>query len=594
MKKTILILTISFIFALSSYSAIIVNNDGPYHIGVRIGFNKDCHDFGRGESNWEFGDDTVKGFADDLDHGWQYHSYSIPGTYKVTYTHGSTISTPMCGVTSAAYSETYMITILPGRLLTASPSNPGVDQLVYFSALNFNGSSLLWNFGESSSIWGSPYQTHRYSREGVYTVSVMEKDIRHTPVTTVVTVLPDNRFIQVSNSEIRTGQPIIIYARNFYGETILWNFGDGTIILGGQTVSHIYKRPGNYTITAIDDEGTSKKKFETKIHAFGISDTVLLEIAELSFANGKYFMVVPRKSDILKPILRLKMRGTGVVTGYWLYDGAVFGFINELSTQGAVKEITMDKTHPLPTIDPGVHTITFHLTNPETEAVFPILRYYVLPYERGFTLLSPPDGFVAKDKEIPEFSWEQIKGGAAKYQIAFEKSLYNLMDNKSSVKWTDVKGSLNFTPDKIIWNGLKRNRWTYWKVRAFDSFNNVVGESGINEIKVVIAKAEITLNKITDLEGKKIHLGKDGIFSGSDMILINGSVEYKGDSKFLILQVMVNDKMIDQLLFRDVKKNEIRTFETSVPGKKKGKIVFRVLKSSSPSVVVGIKGILLK
>ena len=71
-------------------------------------------------------------------------------------------------------------------------------------------------------------------------------------------------------------------------------------------------------------------------------------------------------------------------------------------------------------------------------------------------------------------------------------------------------------------------------------------------------------------------------------------MEYKDDSKYIILQVLVNDIMVDQLLFRDVKKGEKRHFETSVPGDQKGKILFRVLKTSSPAVVVGIKGYILK
>ncbi|MCK5221256.1 MAG: hypothetical protein KAR14_06730, partial [Candidatus Aminicenantes bacterium] len=182
----------------------------------------------------------------------------------------------------------------------------------------------------------------------------------------------------------------------------------------------------------------------------------------------------------------------------------------------------------------------------------------------------------------------------AKYQIAFAHSLFDLLNNRSSIKWTDVRGSLNFTPGKEIWDGLKRNRWTYWRVRAVDSFNNTTVESGINEIKVVVATAEITLNKVTGLDGNEITLSKDGIITGSSMILVNGNIEYKGESEYLILQVLVNDEMIDQLLFRDVKKGEVREFETSIPSGRKGKIVFQVLKTSSPSVIVGIKGIILK
>ena len=176
----------------------------------------------------------------------------------------------------------------------------------------------------------------------------------------------------------------------------------------------------------------------------------------------------------------------------------------------------------------------------------------------------------------------------------FDHSLFDILNNRSSVRWSEIKGIPTFTPDKEIWDGLKRNRWTYWKVRSLDNFNNIIGESNINEIKVVVATAEISLNKVTDLNGNKITLGRNGIITDSSMILINGNIEYKGESEYLILQVLVNDEMIDQLLFRDVKKGEKREFETSIPSMKRGKVMFRVLKTSSPSVIVGLKGIILK
>ena len=410
----------------------------------------------------------------------------------------------------------------------------------------------------------------------------------------MVTVSPDDRFIQISSSEVRIGDPVTVFAYNFNGNSILWKFGDGTEVIGGQTISYTYKRPGTYIIKAIDEGGQSSKSFELPVKVFGLSDEVILEIAELRFDNGKYYIVVTKNSDILKPLLKLKMRGTGIITGQWLVDGVVYGLVSEFSSQGEVKEITTAKSLPLPTIDPGVHTVSFRLTRPDVEVIFPTLRYYVLPYEKGMETISPPSSFVAKEDEIPEFSWKTPMGGAAKYQIAFSNSLFDLLNNRSTLMWNDVGGDLSFTPGKVIWDKLKRNRWTYWRVRSFDSFNKVTGESGINEMKIVIAEAEITLNKVTNLEGEEISLGKNGLDAGREMLLISGTIEYKDDSKYLILQVLVNDNMTDQLLFRDVKKGEKRSFETSVPGRQKGKIMFQVLKTSSPSVIVGIKGILLK
>ncbi len=592
MKKIIIL--IIFMMSVNIYSDIIVNKNGPYFIGDSIGFNKDCHDLDRGTSVWNFGDGTVYTLPDDDDAGWQRHVFTTPGTYTVRYTHGATSVTPMCGATSAPYTESYIITIRAKRALVITPTNPRVNQLVRFEALNFIRKTIIWYFGEGSYLRGSAVQTHRYKKAGTYNVMAKDIDTNQGFVISSVVVSPDNRFVQVSKSDVGIGEAITVSARNFYGESVLWNFGDGTVNIGGVTATHVYQSPGNYTIMARDEGGAGSKTFRINVKVFGISDKIALEIAELRFDNGKYYKVVTRNSENLNPILRLKMRGTGIITGYWMFDGSPYGLINEFSSMGEVKEITTDKSLPIPTISPGLHTISFRLTKPDADVVFPILRFYVLPFEKSLEIISPPNGFVAKEDEIPEFRWEEPRGGVAGYQIAFSNSLFDLLDNSPSIAWKDVRGSLSFTPEKSTWNGLKRNRWSYWRVRALDSFNKVTGKSVINEIKIVVAKAEIKLDKATKLDGSEIKIGKNGLFSSSDMILIKGSVEYKDSSKYLILQVRVNDKLVDQLLFRNVKKGELRKFETSVPGREKGKIVFTVLKTSSPSVIVGIKGILIR
>ncbi len=595
MKKIFLALTIILFTFVSIQAQIVVNCIGPYFVGDTIGFNKSCHDVTRGTSIWDFSDGTTITYPNDWDHGWQYHAYDEPGTYKVIYTHGwGSGKVPVCGTSLSSYNVSYNITILPRRAITATPSNPKVDQMVYLQALNFIGPTVYWNFGDGTVLNGGHIQTHRYQSTGTFIVSVRELDLKHETISTIVTVSPDDRFIQISATEVSLGEPVTVTAFNFNGDTVLWNFGDGTIVLGGQTISHIYDRTGDFKITAVDEGGESTRSFEIMVKIFGLSDEVLLEVAELKFDNGKYYIVVPKNSNQGNPLLRLKMRGTGIITGQWLVDGVPYGLVSELSRQGEVKEIRMNKSLPIPTIDPGLHTVSFRLTRPVTNVVFPTLRYYVLPYERSLDILSPPNGFVAKEDEIPEFSWKIPMGGAASYQIAFSNSLFELLYNKSTLLWNEVRGSQSFTPGKIIWDKLKRNRWSYWRVQAFDSFNKVTGESGINEMKIVIAEAEITLNKVTNLKGEEISLGKNGLDAGQEMLLIKGTIEYKDDSKYLILQVLVNDEMVDQLLFRDVKKGEIRSFETSVPGRQKGKIMFQVLKTSSPSVIVGIKGILLK
>ena len=220
MKKSYLLIFILLftLLPLHSQIVILVNKGGPYYTGDLIGFNKTCHDYTRGVSTWNFGDGTTKSLSTADDYGWQFHTYSEAGNYTVSFKYGPVgFVSPIC----PEITITHKIKIEPVRAVSASPSNPKVDQLVYFTASNFIGSSLIWDVGEGPSFSGGPYQTHRYQQTGVYTVSVMEKDIKHMPATAVVTVSPDDRFIQISAPEVRIGEPVFVYTRNFNGETVL-------------------------------------------------------------------------------------------------------------------------------------------------------------------------------------------------------------------------------------------------------------------------------------------------------------------------------------------------------------------------------------
>lgn len=520
------------------------------------------------------------------------HTYTAPGNYTVrAYDFNGTATVPV----------TLNITVQqPNRQINYSPRSPRVDQLVQFQAIGFLTSSIDWNFEDGTILTGSStIVTHRFQSLGTFTVSAKDSDINHTPVTTTINVLRENRYITASPPEVRTNEPVIVQAFNFRGDFILWDFGDGTRRSWYDTVTHSYTRAGTYTITAWDENGESQVPFRDQVTVRGINDQVNLEIAEIRFDNGKYYKVVSKNSKYIRAVLRMKMRGTGIISGYWEVDGHPFEFFTEVVSQGQLKEIYTREVPGIPTIDPGIHTVTIRLTRPADIIVqFPVLKYFVLPYENIVKTQTPVDGFIAKDDEIPEFSWEATRG-ANKYQITFSNYLYPIMSNAAGLKWIDVETALKYTPGKHTWDNIKRNRWTYWKVRALDTFGNIAAESDVQDIKVVIATAKISIDNVTDLEGKKIGFGKVKgnvkTQTDDDDILVHGSIEYMGDSKYLVLRVYANNKLSDQLLFRDVKKGQKRFFETSIPNTgKETRILFQVLNTSSPAVIVGIRNLLLK
>jgi PKD repeat protein len=532
------------------------------------------------------------------------HAFARAGTYLVRAFdwNGDTMNTPVSLSITVA---------MPIRSITFSPALPRVDQEVAMQGVNFRSESIDWNFGD-----GTPQQTysaavsHRYQNPGTFTISAREHGMDLGPVTRPITILPENRSLVLSDSEAMKGEPVTVTALNFRGPLVLWDFGDGSTasgpgavasfgrladVSGPAIMTHTYSLPGSYIITARDENGASEKKFQATITILGINDQVNLEIAEITLDNGKYYEVIPKKSKNIRAQLRMKMRGTGIVSGYWIVDNQPYEFFNEVVYQGQIRTIFTREIPGLPVFDPGMHTVTVQLTRPQGQAVvFPTLRYFVLPYDNVIETLSPWDGAVIKEDEVANFSWQRVLGGSY-YQISFANSLFPLLRDDASLKWLDCPDGLSFSPDVTVWNAIKRNQWTYWKVRASDSGKNIVAESAVQEMKVIIPGAEIGIQKITDLDGKGITLGSDFTTTQTDQLIVHGYLTYPGEAEYLILRVYSNDNLVDQLLFRDVKKDEKKMFETSVPNmEKESRVIFEVLKSSSPSMIIGYAELKLK
>jgi hypothetical protein len=122
-----------------------------------------------------------------------------------------------------------------------------------------------------------------------------------------------------------------------------------------------------------------------------------------------------------------------------------------------------------------------------------------------------------------------------------------------------------------------------------------LAESGIQEMKVIVPGAKIGIQKITDMDGKPVAIGSGLTAARAEQLLIHGSLTYPAAAEYLIVRVYAGEDLVDQLLFRAMRKDEVRLFETSVPnGPGESRVTFQVLKSSSPSVLVGYQELLLK
>jgi hypothetical protein len=545
---------------------------------------------------WDMGDGTTYTHNKNI----ITHTYQKSGSFSVRAFdwNGSTATTPV----SLALAFT--------RSIAYSPLQPRVDQPVDIRAVSFRSDAIDWNFGDGTppAVYSAAV-SHRYQNPGMFTITAREHDASTPLESKTITILPENRSLDLSSAEVRPDEPLIVTALNFRGPQVLWDFGDGSSasapgtvagfggragIIGPISTTHAYKRPGTYTISARDEGGASEKRFQAVIGVLGVCDQVNVELAEVTLDNGKYYKVVPKNSKNIRAQLKMKMRGTGIVSGYWIVDNQPYQFFNETVYQGQIKTIPTPEIPGLPVFDPGMHTITVQLTRPADGIVFQTLRYYVLPYENEIITLAPRDGAVIKEDESTSFAWESALGGSY-YEIAFANSLFPLLRNDGELRWLECPERFRYTPDAETWNAIRRNEWSYWKVRARDSGKSIVAESGIQEMKVIVPGAKIAILKISDLDGNPVASNGGVAATRAEQLLISGSLTYPAESEYLIVRVYAGDEMVDQLLFRDVRRNETRMFETSVANRgKESRVVFQVLKSSSPSVLVGYEELTLK
>ncbi len=390
----------------------------------------------------------------------------------------------------------------------------------------------------------------------------------------------------------------------------VWDWGDGsqTPVANDSNlgwVYHIYRSPGTYQVRyqrsrftgaagAPQCGGVSAWSESMFITIVSRPDEVNVELAEITLDNGKAYKVVPKGSRNIKGLLRMKLKGTGIVSGFWLVDDQPFEFFEEVTHQGEIKAISTKAIPGLPTIQPGLHTLTVRLTRPMLEGIaFPMLKYFVLPYANTIVTINPADNIVVKETEKPEFSWRPASG-ASRYQIVFADELPRMLLNEPPLVWLDTLQRTAMTPGDETWQDIRRNRPVYWKVRALDSLGNVLAESTVQEFKIIVPSASLTFTAVSDLDGNPLATANQSVRAKNMPILVKGQIRYLSDAEYLILRVFINKTLSDQLIIRDYRSGESRSFETSIsPGPGSTTVEFQVLRSSSPSVSIASEKLLV-
>jgi PKD repeat protein len=202
------------------------------------------------------------------------HRYGSSGTYtvllEVTDDDGNTASTTQ----SISIGENES----PTASFVFSPTNPAVDEEVYFNASDSSDPDgtivgYEWDFGDNSSGSGRTV-THRYAGSGTYTVYLRVTDNSGNTGST-------SRTVTVSGSQSPTAAFTHSPSSPQVSETVYfnasqssdpdgtitsyqWDFGDGSSG-SGVTITHSYTGAGTYTVllTVTDDTGNQASVSKT-------------------------------------------------------------------------------------------------------------------------------------------------------------------------------------------------------------------------------------------------------------------------------------------------------------------------------------------
>ncbi len=157
-----------------------------------------------------------------------------------------------------------------------TPASPNVEQAVTFSVTPPSGfiqqNTIAWDFGDNQTATGVATVSHVYLQAGTmrvranywYLPTAFGDSINRTDYISVNVV--ERRRVDPAQSTTLTDREVVFNAVNFFSSSVSWDFGDGSgAIVAGRTVSHVYRQPGKFTVTARDNGGAGKVALRAEV-----------------------------------------------------------------------------------------------------------------------------------------------------------------------------------------------------------------------------------------------------------------------------------------------------------------------------------------
>ncbi len=491
---------------------------------------------------WDFGDGTIATGAASIN-----HTYNTEGSYTIrAYDFNGTATTPV----------TYTININNPKTVSWTPVSPYEGQNVHFTASHFRAATLKWDFGDGVIIQGGTTMEHIYKNFGVYIIKVYDYyGDDSNPFIGRITVKKDNRKIIVSNPNPAVGERVLLQAQYFHSDDILWDFGDGVVLMGASIMEHIYRKNGIFTVRVVDYAGDDDKIFEININVSATSShtsSLIITGMELYFdANKKSYLIVPEKTTDVKVKTMIKYEGTGILNAYWTIDGKPYKSINQVLSFGQSIEFQIDK---LPFLETGLHTISLSFVSPVPafEKV-PEIQIFVSGIRGKIILIKPNDNETFSVYESPFFKW-QAYPLAINYEFLYSENGEELFNNNNKNKPIKLNDSEFVLKDK-----LKSGKKYYWMVKALDINGGIVAQSEIRSFRIVENIYEAFEKKSEELIG---------IGDKKYVLLtfeITGNIALK---KYYLVRVFVNNEKVNEFISLGKNLNKVETSVEIIKNKK--------------------------
>jgi hypothetical protein len=224
---------------------------------------------------------------------------------------------------------------------------------------------------------------------------------------------------------------------------------------------------------------------------------------DLYFENRRPEITISRNYPNLRAYADIRFVGSGLLQGFWEVDGRIISRVDRHLLYGSSVTLETPEIPPLPTFDPGYHSVKFIITNPKVGIELKPILYFVTAEEAkgkpvAIALYSP------ENEEIiaygpSTFTWEKPEKTAF-FTIQFFDNL------KAELVFSAFTKEASYTlPESIVLNSLSPGRKYSWKVTGFNDASDVIAESELWSFTIAVSEDYV--------KGQVLVVFADSVFS---------------------------------------------------------------------------------